>query len=248
MKKIVWVLIAVVFLVAAAAILIPILRAPSKDIYQAGLSFIAASQEHVSGRQIDISTIKGDNVNAECVRIFAKYLNDLNTINSRLAQVKNDLVIMAQPVKLAVPAAVYEDLERQIQLDEELSSIEADLNKAVSEVSSKMEALDKSKLKVLDVVEFVDSLKKSEPERQRELGQYKTLSKYVKQLLEFTKSRNGYYEMTPEGYLRFKSPEDQDYYILLVKGINEYVKKIDDLRDQHNKEDRRIVNELSSAK
>ncbi len=250
MRIISWIVAAIVVLIAVGIIVPPILRAPSKDVFQAGQDFISVSQQHVKGEQIDTSTIRGDNVNADCVRIFAEYLNKVLSINSRLAQVKNNLYILAQPAKLAVNKSIYEELEKQQQYDLEITSIETDYNAAIQEVISKIEVLDKSNLKVLDTVQFVESMKdpKGKAERDMELQQYKGLSQYIKQLLEFTKSRNGYYQLGQDGFIRFTRPEDQEYYTKLITGINQYVKIIGDIREQHSKEDRKLVSDMTSGK
>jgi len=248
MRTIIWLVIAAVWLLILSFIGYSYFHSPSKSEFKAVQSFISVSQQHVNGQQIDINSVEGSDANADYVRIFAAYLNKLLEINKRLADVKNGLIQLAQPATVATGQSAYELLEKENGYEKQIMLIRGDLESEIQDVINKMNGLDKKEVKIFDIVSFTTDLSQGKAERDKEISQYTGLAAYVKTMLEFVKTRTGKFQLGADGGLHFGQPADQEYYNQLVTGINQYVKLIDDLNEKHNKEDRKLVNDMSSAK
>ena len=248
MRTIIWLVIAAVWLVILSFIGYTYFHSPSKSEYKAVQSFISASQQHVNGQQVDVNSIEGTDANSDYVRIFAVYLNKLLEINKRLTDVKNGLIQLAQPATVASGQSAYELLEKENGYEKEIMLIRGDLEGEIQDVINKMNGLDKKEVKIFDIVSFTTDLSQGKGERDKEISQYTGLSDYVKTMLEFIKSRPGSFQLGPDGGLHFNAASDQEYYNKLIIGINQYVKLIDDLNERHNKEDRKLVNDMALPK
>ena len=247
MRIVLWIFAGLVCLIPIAFIGISYLRAPSRDDMQAQKDYALVWHNFADNRPTDIGSIEGDNANEEFVRILADFLNKSLGFNTRLAAVKNSMAANIQTQKLANSQMLYELLEQQNDFISEVQAIRAEYETAITDLITRTEALDRAKLKI-DTVSFIEGVKQNKPKDEKELDLYTNLAQNVKALLEFVNTRNGYYQLGPDGYLRFTRPEDQEYYVKIMSLLSTNFKLVADLREQNNKSVRKFVSDMAEIK
>lgn len=243
MRVILWIITALVCLVPIAYFAFSYIYSPSKDQYNAKMSFVTIANNYVSGNDIDKSLIKGNQEDSAYLDIFADYLNNRLHVSRELLNRKNSLAILVQPRNLAVSQSIDVSLEKAEDYNKDLNNLYNERENLIKDVSTRMDSLDKKKMKTFDPVGFSESLRDGQPERQSEFQAYIGLYQYVKAILDFCKTRIGYYQLdNANNSIVFTRPEDQAYYNQLVSGKDQYIKVIEDAVEKHNSDDRKSIN------
>jgi hypothetical protein len=247
MKKIIWLFIIVLCLVPVAFIGTSIFNAPPKDEFISYKSYMAIVQQVVDGKNVDKSVIIGTQEDDKYTNIFADYAIVVQNTSRQLAKEKNFLLILIQPRNLASGQSADVSLEKVADFNKKINEINIERESAITTTATKLNTLDKKKIKIFDVVRFTKTLEEGKAERAAELQEYLGLSQYVGAILEFVKARNGSYSLSEDGKsLKFSTPEDQAYYAQLLAGASQYTKIIDEKIQKRIAEDRKNISALNN--
>lgn len=199
----------------------------SQDPQVLNQSLVGVCNEYLGDRDVKVNAVRGDGNYFDLIRAFGTFLAEKQVVEKKLAGETKVIMNMVSPNNLANASSV----------DATLAKIEA-YPKLVEESSKAVaDAVAKYNKSFADLIDPDDKMvgptsifRKAEKSLQANENQTKirvALAQYVKALLDFVKSRNGYFQVT-DNKLVFSTPEDQAYFDQLYATTYEINKKLED--------------------
>lgn len=245
MRKILWVIIIMICLIPVSFIGYAYLIPENSEV-QSRRYLYNVFNRYINDENINVAEIQGDDPNINYVRSIAEYLDRFMKIRDEMKREKNLLIALIQPRNLASPQSAEGSIEKIAAYEAKINEIHARLERNVEDLIVRVKAIERKGL-VFDTVSLVEAMEKEKQSREKKVQNYLALSQYAKALLEFAKSRDGYYQLNENGALVFTAAADQDYYNQLATGINNYNKQIDDQNAQDIKEMRLVAAGLAQS-
>ena len=242
MKKILYIVIALIWILVLVYIGMVYFKSPKADQVQSIRALMTVGENYLDNKPISETDVPGTDGNAEFVKAIAVYMEKLQEIENKVGSETRLLTVTIEPVNLSIP----DNIDRNIlKVDSYKKSVEDSYAKLETNVNELVARLDKIDPK--DTMYNIDDMKsqlgKDKESRDKISKNRLYMAEYVKALLEFMKSRIGYFKVS-EGKVTFAAEADQAYYKQLTDGITGYKDEVEKLILEDREQVRKGVSEM----